>query len=170
MASSNRVPPPNTHTFAYADCQPCTAGYAPARCCTVLLVLPGRCTLLLVLLSQHALLSCIACSQHAQHATSSAATPRLFPQDIHCSDFLCLLPHLHAMPMAPCATAGSISSISMICVMCWVMSRRFRPARASNVALQSPSCSLRRRVCTFPRKLTTWQYRHKQNSRVTWLF
>lgn len=53
---------------------------------------------------------------------------------------------LHAMPMAPWATAGSISSMSRILVMCCVMSRRFRPARASRVALQSPSCNLRRRV------------------------
>mmetsp|Transcript_7293 Transcript_7293/g.24824 ORF Transcript_7293/g.24824 Transcript_7293/m.24824 type:complete len:230 (-) Transcript_7293:145-834(-) len=61
----------------------------------------------------------------------------------------------HWMPMAPWATAGSISSISMMEVRCWVMSMRLRPARARSVASTTPSLSLRRRVWTLPRKLTT---------------
>mmetsp|Transcript_44884 Transcript_44884/g.111246 ORF Transcript_44884/g.111246 Transcript_44884/m.111246 type:complete len:286 (+) Transcript_44884:270-1127(+) len=61
----------------------------------------------------------------------------------------------HWMPMAPCATAGSISSHSMIEVRCCVMSMRLRPASASSVASTSLEASLRRRVCTLPRKLTT---------------
>mmetsp|Transcript_16560 Transcript_16560/g.28979 ORF Transcript_16560/g.28979 Transcript_16560/m.28979 type:complete len:249 (-) Transcript_16560:194-940(-) len=61
------------------------------------------------------------------------------------------------MPIAPCATAGSIVSQSMICVACCVMFMRFRPASANMVASTWPSPNLRRRVCTFPRKLTTFQ-------------
>mmetsp|Transcript_35048 Transcript_35048/g.70054 ORF Transcript_35048/g.70054 Transcript_35048/m.70054 type:complete len:205 (+) Transcript_35048:238-852(+) len=58
------------------------------------------------------------------------------------------------IPMAPCATAGSISSQSRILVMQSVMSMRLRPASASSVASTTSSSSLRRRVCTLPRKLT----------------
>mmetsp|Transcript_25018 Transcript_25018/g.64580 ORF Transcript_25018/g.64580 Transcript_25018/m.64580 type:complete len:314 (-) Transcript_25018:105-1046(-) len=62
----------------------------------------------------------------------------------------------HWMPIAPCATAGSISSHSMMEVRCSSMSIRFRPAYASSVASTTPSFSLRKRVCTLPRKLTTF--------------
>mmetsp|Transcript_43254 Transcript_43254/g.74674 ORF Transcript_43254/g.74674 Transcript_43254/m.74674 type:complete len:250 (+) Transcript_43254:850-1599(+) len=61
----------------------------------------------------------------------------------------------HWMPMAPWATAGSISSNSSTLVATSSMSMRLRPARASRVASTTPSSSLRSRVCTFPRKFTT---------------
>mmetsp|Transcript_16124 Transcript_16124/g.40654 ORF Transcript_16124/g.40654 Transcript_16124/m.40654 type:complete len:270 (-) Transcript_16124:232-1041(-) len=58
------------------------------------------------------------------------------------------------MPMAPWATAGSISSQSRVLVMQSVMDMRLRPARARRVASTTSSSSLRRRVWTLPRKLT----------------
>mmetsp|Transcript_11253 Transcript_11253/g.34588 ORF Transcript_11253/g.34588 Transcript_11253/m.34588 type:complete len:282 (-) Transcript_11253:110-955(-) len=60
----------------------------------------------------------------------------------------------HWMPMAPCATAGSISSHSSTAVTSSAMSMRLRPAYARSVASTTPSSSFRRRVCTLPRKLT----------------
>mmetsp|Transcript_42359 Transcript_42359/g.90456 ORF Transcript_42359/g.90456 Transcript_42359/m.90456 type:complete len:362 (-) Transcript_42359:20-1105(-) len=63
-------------------------------------------------------------------------------------------PSRHWMPIAPWATAGSISSNSRTRVMCSVMSIRLRPACASMVASTTFSCSFFKRVCTLPRKLT----------------
>mmetsp|Transcript_10996 Transcript_10996/g.37882 ORF Transcript_10996/g.37882 Transcript_10996/m.37882 type:complete len:285 (+) Transcript_10996:122-976(+) len=60
----------------------------------------------------------------------------------------------HWMPMAPWATAGSISSHSRTAVTSSAMSMRLRPAYARSVASTTPSSSLRSRVCTLPRKLT----------------
>mmetsp|Transcript_8203 Transcript_8203/g.17048 ORF Transcript_8203/g.17048 Transcript_8203/m.17048 type:complete len:203 (-) Transcript_8203:935-1543(-) len=60
----------------------------------------------------------------------------------------------HWTPMAPCATAGSISSHSRTAVAYLSMSIRFNPAMAKSVASTTPSFSFRRRVWTFPRKLT----------------
>mmetsp|Transcript_21700 Transcript_21700/g.38142 ORF Transcript_21700/g.38142 Transcript_21700/m.38142 type:complete len:228 (-) Transcript_21700:259-942(-) len=58
------------------------------------------------------------------------------------------------IPIAPCATAGSISSHSRTFVMCSSSCMRLRPALASKVASTMPSCNFFKRVCTFPRKLT----------------
>mmetsp|Transcript_4805 Transcript_4805/g.19216 ORF Transcript_4805/g.19216 Transcript_4805/m.19216 type:complete len:372 (-) Transcript_4805:41-1156(-) len=74
---------------------------------------------------------------------SSARNPSCFSSPVR-----------HAIPMAPCATAGSITSVSRILVACCVMSMRFRPAIASSVQSTTPSWSLRMRDCTFPRKFT----------------
>mmetsp|Transcript_2390 Transcript_2390/g.5409 ORF Transcript_2390/g.5409 Transcript_2390/m.5409 type:complete len:260 (+) Transcript_2390:319-1098(+) len=60
------------------------------------------------------------------------------------------------IPMAPCAMAGSISSMLRIAVAWSSMPRRFSPARARSVASTCPSSSLRMRLCTLPRKLTTF--------------
>mmetsp|Transcript_7621 Transcript_7621/g.31537 ORF Transcript_7621/g.31537 Transcript_7621/m.31537 type:complete len:286 (-) Transcript_7621:46-903(-) len=60
----------------------------------------------------------------------------------------------HWSPMAPCATAGSISSIERIAVASSSMSMRLSPAKARSVASTTPSSSLRSRVWTLPRKLT----------------
>mmetsp|Transcript_2771 Transcript_2771/g.6662 ORF Transcript_2771/g.6662 Transcript_2771/m.6662 type:complete len:254 (+) Transcript_2771:470-1231(+) len=64
-------------------------------------------------------------------------------------------PVLHAIPMAPWATAGSISSKLRMAVILSTRSRRFRPAYASRVAATSPSPSLRSRDWTLPLKLMT---------------
>ncbi|CDF34734.1 unnamed protein product [Chondrus crispus] len=45
----------------------------------------------------------------------------------------------------------------MMDVACSVMSIRASPARAKSVASTTPSDNLRKRVCTFPRKLTTFK-------------
>mmetsp|Transcript_31126 Transcript_31126/g.85161 ORF Transcript_31126/g.85161 Transcript_31126/m.85161 type:complete len:202 (-) Transcript_31126:51-656(-) len=63
-------------------------------------------------------------------------------------------PSRHWMPIAPCATAGSISSHSRTAVMYCVISMRLRPASASRVASTMFSLSFFSRVCTLPRKLT----------------
>mmetsp|Transcript_1388 Transcript_1388/g.2920 ORF Transcript_1388/g.2920 Transcript_1388/m.2920 type:complete len:224 (+) Transcript_1388:261-932(+) len=63
-------------------------------------------------------------------------------------------PSRHWTPMAPCATAGSISSQSRTAVAYLSMSIRFNPAMANSVASTTPSFNFRRRVWTFPRKLT----------------
>mmetsp|Transcript_83619 Transcript_83619/g.167475 ORF Transcript_83619/g.167475 Transcript_83619/m.167475 type:complete len:270 (-) Transcript_83619:34-843(-) len=61
----------------------------------------------------------------------------------------------HWIPMAPCDTAGSISSGSRTVVRNSVISMRISPACANRVASTAPSSNLRRRVCTLPRKFTT---------------
>lgn len=53
------------------------------------------------------------------------------------------------------ATAGSMSSVLRMLVSLSSMLRRLSPANASSVASTTFSFSLRRRVCTLPRKLTT---------------
>lgn len=51
-----------------------------------------------------------------------------------------------------------MSSMERMAVMCCVMSRRLRPAYASRVAWHAPSFSLRKRVCTLPRKFSTFRW------------
>lgn len=65
---------------------------------------------------------------------------------------------LQAIPIAPWAIAGSISSIESIVVTLSVISSRFNPANANNVAWTSPSLSFFNRVWTFPLKLTTCKF------------
>ena len=65
-----------------------------------------------------------------------------------------LLSVLISMPMAPCATAGSISSMDMIVVMCCESPSRLSPAQARKVASAIPSVNLRKRVSTLPRNCT----------------
>lgn len=64
---------------------------------------------------------------------------------------------LHAIPIAPWATAGSMSSMDRIEVTFSVMFRRFNPANANNVAWTTPSFNFFNLVCTLPRKFSsTW--------------
>ncbi len=53
------------------------------------------------------------------------------------------------------ATAGSMSSQDRMDDALSARSSRLRPASASSVACTTPSCSLRRRDCTLPRKFST---------------
>ena len=62
---------------------------------------------------------------------------------------------LQAIPIAPWATAGSISSIERIEVTCSVIFKRLRPANANNVAWTTPSFSFLKRVWTLPRKFSS---------------
>lgn len=55
--------------------------------------------------------------------------------------------HTHTLPAHPPVERMAVALSAML--------RRLRPASASSVASHSPSSSLRRRVCTLPRKLTT---------------
>ena len=60
-----------------------------------------------------------------------------------------------ATPIAPCATAGSISSVERTEVACAARPSRSRPASASSVASARPSSSFLSRVSTLPRKSMT---------------
>jgi len=62
-----------------------------------------------------------------------------------------------SMPMAPCATAGSISVVSTGVAGTSVMSSRLRPAQAKKVQVATPSESFFNRVCTLPRNSTTFR-------------
>ena len=57
-------------------------------------------------------------------------------------------------PIAPWATAGSISSVERIDVACEARPRRSSPASASSVASASPSAIFLSRVSTLPRRST----------------
>ena len=70
-----------------------------------------------------------------------------------------------SMPMAPWATAGSMCSVAMACVMRSDNPKRRNPAQARNVASATPSSSLRNLDCTLPRKPTTSRSGRK---RLTW--
>mmetsp|Transcript_44 Transcript_44/g.177 ORF Transcript_44/g.177 Transcript_44/m.177 type:complete len:289 (+) Transcript_44:329-1195(+) len=63
-------------------------------------------------------------------------------------------PARQVIPMAPCATAGNISSVGMMTLACWARSMRFKPAIASKVQSTTSSLSLRMRDCTLPLKFT----------------
>mmetsp|Transcript_26650 Transcript_26650/g.74499 ORF Transcript_26650/g.74499 Transcript_26650/m.74499 type:complete len:278 (+) Transcript_26650:37-870(+) len=86
------------------------------------------------------------------HTTARRVSSWLRPARNSC---MASSPSRQAMPMAPWATAGSISSNDSTDVILSVRSSRRRPAYASSVQSTSPSCSLRSRLCTLPRKLTT---------------
>eukprot|EP00963_Diacronema_lutheri_P012657 scaffold1889_cov333-Pavlova_lutheri.AAC.3 len=59
--------------------------------------------------------------------------------------------------MAPCATAGIISSKERMEVACSSKFIRLSPANANRVASTFPSLIFLNLDCTFPRKLTTWR-------------
>ena len=59
------------------------------------------------------------------------------------------------MPMAPWATAGSMSSVARTVLAASARPRRLSPASASNVASISPRPTLSRRVPILPRRGTT---------------
>lgn len=61
---------------------------------------------------------------------------------------------LQAMPIAPWATAGSISSIDRVEVTFSVMFNRLSPAKANRVAWTTPSLSFLSLVWTLPRKFS----------------
>mmetsp|Transcript_6139 Transcript_6139/g.12734 ORF Transcript_6139/g.12734 Transcript_6139/m.12734 type:complete len:247 (+) Transcript_6139:246-986(+) len=86
-------------------------------------------------------------SQSTQAFVSGWLSASMYFRDRSSSD-------LHWMPMAPWATAGSISSQSRTLVAHPSMSILLRPAMARRVASTTPSSSLRRRVWTLPLKFT----------------
>ena len=59
------------------------------------------------------------------------------------------------IPQGPNRCTNLLSPVERMEVALSARSRRLRPASASSVPSQAPSCSLRSRVCTLPRKLTT---------------